>query len=106
MGGHRVFQELHQPLLAREARRLVSVSSPSRFRQSSSGRSVREACVVLHSRLSELRASRGVTAEEKTHLRGKLLELVREDSPQVAIQLALIVAKVARTDYPREWCVT
>lgn len=49
--------------------------------------------------------NRGVTAEEKTHLRAKLLELVREDSPQVAIQLALIVAKVARTDYPREWCV-
>lgn len=46
---------------------------------------------------------RGVTAEEKAHLRAKLLELVREDSPQVAIQLALIVAKVARTDYPREW---
>jgi hypothetical protein len=49
--------------------------------------------------------NRGVTAEEKLHLRAKLLELVREDSPQVAIQLALIVAKVARTDYPRDWCV-
>ncbi|KAK9787255.1 hypothetical protein WJX73_002919 [Symbiochloris irregularis] len=46
---------------------------------------------------------RGITAEEKQHLRQKLLTLIDQDDAQLAVQVALVFAKVARTDYPKEW---
>jgi glutathionyl-hydroquinone reductase len=47
--------------------------------------------------------SRGISDAEKPHLRRKLLELIREENNQVAVQLALLISKIARFDYPREW---
>lgn len=47
--------------------------------------------------------SQGIGNEEKPHLRAKLLELLRDGNNQVAVQLALLIAKIARFDYPREW---
>ncbi|KAJ7540520.1 hypothetical protein O6H91_10G020100 [Diphasiastrum complanatum] len=45
----------------------------------------------------------GISDAEKPHLRRKLLELVGEENNQVAMQLALLISKIARFDYPREW---
>ncbi|KAG1675441.1 hypothetical protein FOA52_001739 [Chlamydomonas sp. UWO 241] len=45
----------------------------------------------------------GISPEEKTHLRSKLSALIPQDDNQIAVQVALIYAKVARNDYPREW---
>lgn len=44
-----------------------------------------------------------ISDKEKTYLRKKLLHLVREENHQVANQLATIVSKIARIDYPKEW---
>lgn len=41
--------------------------------------------------------------EEKAHLRQKLLSLVAQDDSQIAVQVAVVFAKVARFDYPRAW---
>ncbi|CAK9199162.1 unnamed protein product [Sphagnum jensenii] len=49
------------------------------------------------------RDSLGISDAEKPHLRRKLLELIREENNQVAVQLALLISKIARFDYPREW---
>ncbi|KAK3271881.1 hypothetical protein CYMTET_19794 [Cymbomonas tetramitiformis] len=45
----------------------------------------------------------GLSAEEKAGLRVRVLQLIREDTQQIAIQVALLIAKIARFDYPREW---
>ena len=44
-----------------------------------------------------------VTAAEKASVRAALLAALDEPSPQVAVQLAVVVARVARLDFPREW---
>eukprot|EP00250_Pteridium_aquilinum_P001245 c11455_g1_i1 orf=570-3623(-) len=49
------------------------------------------------------RDSVGVSDTEKSYLRGKLLELIREENSQIAVQLALVISKIARFDYPKEW---
>lgn len=49
------------------------------------------------------RDSPGISEAEKPYLRSKLLELIREESNQVAVQLALLISKIARFDYPKEW---
>ncbi|GAX73146.1 hypothetical protein CEUSTIGMA_g599.t1 [Chlamydomonas eustigma] len=45
----------------------------------------------------------GITQEEKTHLRSRFSCLIPQQDNQIAVQIALVYAKVARTDYPREW---
>eukprot|EP00850_Spirogloea_muscicola_P008802 SM000048S16514 [mRNA] locus=s48:162009:170563:+ [translate_table: standard] len=45
----------------------------------------------------------GIGDDEKAHLRAKLLDQLREENNQVAVQLALLISKIARFDYPREW---
>ncbi|GBG87101.1 hypothetical protein CBR_g44557 [Chara braunii] len=45
----------------------------------------------------------GISDGEKTHLRRKLLEELKEENNQVSVQLALLVSKIARFDYPKEW---
>jgi len=49
------------------------------------------------------RRTTGIKPQEKAHLRGKLLETISEENNQIAVQIALSFAKVARHDFPREW---
>ncbi|XXG39720.1 hypothetical protein AAC387_Pa01g0606 [Persea americana] len=49
------------------------------------------------------RDSLGINNDEKIHLRKKLLSHLREENYQIALQLAVLVSKIARIDYPKEW---
>ncbi|KEH23220.1 importin-11 isoform X2 [Medicago truncatula] len=49
------------------------------------------------------RDSSGISNEEKVHLKQKLLTHLREESDQIAQMLAVIISKIARIDYPKEW---
>ncbi|KAF3955669.1 hypothetical protein CMV_019131 [Castanea mollissima] len=49
------------------------------------------------------RDSSGISNEEKTHLRQKLLSHLREENYQIALMLAVLISKIARIDYPKEW---
>ncbi|XP_052173406.1 uncharacterized protein LOC127788817 [Diospyros lotus] len=49
------------------------------------------------------RDSGGISNEEKIHLRQKLLSYLREENYQIALTLAVLISKIARIDYPREW---
>ncbi|XP_042421877.1 importin-11-like [Zingiber officinale] len=48
------------------------------------------------------RDTSGIRNGEKNHIRTKLLLHLREENTQIAIQLAVLVAKIARIDYPKE----
>ncbi|RLM87666.1 importin-11 [Panicum miliaceum] len=45
----------------------------------------------------------GISNEEKDHLRKNLLLNIREENSQIALQLAVLISKIARLDYPKEW---
>lgn len=45
----------------------------------------------------------GISADEKAHLRQKLLSHLREENYQIAVMLAVLISKIARFDYPKEW---
>lgn len=49
------------------------------------------------------RDSSGISNEEKVHLRQKLLSHLREENYQIALTLAVLISKIARIDYPKEW---
>ncbi|GAB4833991.1 hypothetical protein Ancab_032243 [Ancistrocladus abbreviatus] len=49
------------------------------------------------------RDSMGISYEEKIHLRQKLLSHLREENSKIAIMLAVLISKIARIDYPKEW---
>ncbi|CAI9097268.1 OLC1v1033653C1 [Oldenlandia corymbosa var. corymbosa] len=49
------------------------------------------------------RDSSGISNEEKIHLRQKLLSHLREENDQIALTLAVLISKIARIDYPKEW---
>ncbi|KAL6268877.1 hypothetical protein ACE6H2_025788 [Prunus campanulata] len=49
------------------------------------------------------RDSSGISNEEKIHLRQKLLSHFREENYQIVQMLAVLVSKIARIDYPKEW---
>lgn len=49
------------------------------------------------------RNSWSMSNEEKSHLRQKLLSHLREENYQIAEMLAVLISKIARFDYPREW---
>ncbi|MCL7037381.1 hypothetical protein MKW94_000954 [Papaver nudicaule] len=49
------------------------------------------------------RDSSGISNEEKIHLRQKLLSHMREENYQIAVQLAVLISKIARIDYPKDW---
>nr|GMC81797.1 importin-11 isoform X1 [Ipomoea batatas] len=49
------------------------------------------------------RDSMGISSEEKLYLRQKLLAHLREENYQVALTLSVIISKIDRIDYPREW---
>ncbi|XP_073286373.1 uncharacterized protein [Primulina huaijiensis] len=49
------------------------------------------------------RDSTGLSNEEKIYLRQKLLSHLREENYQIAATLSVLVSKIARIDYPREW---
>ncbi|KAL2330715.1 hypothetical protein Fmac_018296 [Flemingia macrophylla] len=49
------------------------------------------------------RDSSGISNEEKMHLRQKLLTYLREENDQIALMLAVLISKIARIDYPKEW---
>ncbi len=44
-----------------------------------------------------------VSDEEKAHLRQQLIRLVEQDDNQIAAQVAVMFAKVARSDFPTAW---
>lgn len=48
-------------------------------------------------------APKAIKEEEKTQIRCGLLHNLQEPVPQVATQLAVLIAKIARVDCPREW---
>ncbi|KAL3150483.1 hypothetical protein ABBQ32_000305 [Trebouxia sp. C0010 RCD-2024] len=48
-------------------------------------------------------ASLNLEDAEKEYLRGQLLQLILEEDSQIAVQMAVVFAKVARVDYPRAW---
>jgi len=45
----------------------------------------------------------GLGPPEKAHLRGAVLGLIGQEDNQIAIQVAVVLAKMARVDYPAEW---
>ncbi|CAN6439546.1 unnamed protein product [Victoria cruziana] len=49
------------------------------------------------------RDSYGISIEEKAYLRRKLLTDLREANYQIALQRAVLVSRIARIDYPKEW---
>ncbi|XP_042054503.1 importin-11-like isoform X1 [Salvia splendens] len=49
------------------------------------------------------RDSTGLSNDEKLHLRQKLLSHLREENHQIARTLAVLISKMARIDYPKEW---
>lgn len=49
------------------------------------------------------RDSSGISVEEKIHLRQKLLSHLREENYQIALTLAVLISKIARIDYPKDW---
>ncbi|KAJ8445940.1 hypothetical protein Cgig2_009869 [Carnegiea gigantea] len=49
------------------------------------------------------RESMGITGDEKTYLRQKLLSYLREENDKIALMLAVLISKIARFDYPKEW---
>uniref|UniRef100_A0A2P2M4B4 Uncharacterized protein MANES_09G106500 n=1 Tax=Rhizophora mucronata TaxID=61149 RepID=A0A2P2M4B4_RHIMU len=49
------------------------------------------------------RDSSGISSEEKNHLRQKLLSHLREENDKIAVMLAVLISKIARFDYPKEW---
>ncbi|XP_074350982.1 uncharacterized protein LOC141690197 isoform X2 [Apium graveolens] len=49
------------------------------------------------------RESHGISKEEKSYLRQKLLSHLREENYQIAATLAVLISKIARIDYPKEW---
>ncbi|KAJ8550734.1 hypothetical protein K7X08_000104 [Anisodus acutangulus] len=49
------------------------------------------------------RDSSGISNEEKLHLRQKLLLHLREENYQIAVTLSVIISKIARIDYSKEW---
>ncbi|KAF2306412.1 hypothetical protein GH714_017776 [Hevea brasiliensis] len=49
------------------------------------------------------RDSSGISSEEKNHLRQKLLSHLREENEKIAVMLAVLISKIARFDYPKEW---
>lgn len=61
------------------------------------------ASVYFKNNVNRYWRQRIISDKEKTHLRKKLLLLVREENHQVANQLATIVSKIARIDYPKDW---
>ncbi|KAJ4842191.1 hypothetical protein Tsubulata_031465 [Turnera subulata] len=44
-----------------------------------------------------------ISIEEKSHLRQKLLSHLREENDKIAALLAVLISKIARFDYPKEW---
>jgi hypothetical protein len=49
------------------------------------------------------RRNDGITDEEKAYLRPAMLSLMEEQHDPIAIQIAILIAKVARFDYPQSW---
>ncbi|XP_057519328.1 uncharacterized protein LOC130800020 isoform X2 [Amaranthus tricolor] len=49
------------------------------------------------------RDSMGISSEEKLYLRQKLLSYLREENDKIALVLAVLISKIARFDYPKEW---
>nr|CAB3459058.1 unnamed protein product [Digitaria exilis] len=57
----------------------------------------------IHRYWRHRRDSYGISNEEKDHLRKNLLLNIREENSQIALQLAVLISKIARLDYPKEW---
>ncbi|KAF7825518.1 importin-11 isoform X1 [Senna tora] len=49
------------------------------------------------------RDSSGITNDEKIHLRQKLLLHLREENDKIAQMLSVLISRIARIDYPKEW---
>ncbi len=49
------------------------------------------------------RAPGAISEEEKAHLRTKLLPLLDQEDSQIAVQTAVVLAKVTRLDFPKAW---
>lgn len=49
------------------------------------------------------RAPGAITDDEKNHLRAKLILLLDQEDSQIAVQTAIVLAKVGRLDFPKAW---
>lgn len=49
------------------------------------------------------RDSMGISKEEKIHLKSRLLSHLREENDKIALMLAVLISKITRIDYPKEW---
>ncbi|XP_028549715.1 importin-11 isoform X2 [Dendrobium catenatum] len=61
------------------------------------------AAVFFKNSIRRFWRQRVISNDEKAHLRKKLLLNIREESSQIALQLADLISKIARIDYPKEW---
>jgi hypothetical protein len=57
----------------------------------------------VHFKNTVVRNWRRLGVDEKARLRSAVLQLVGQEDNQVAIQVALALAKIARADFPHEW---
>ncbi|KAL6777859.1 hypothetical protein ACKKBG_A15955 [Auxenochlorella protothecoides x Auxenochlorella symbiontica] len=44
-----------------------------------------------------------LSADEKAHLRSRMLGLLALEDPKLAVQVAVVISKIARVDYPKAW---
>ncbi|CAG8528258.1 11592_t:CDS:10 [Ambispora leptoticha] len=49
-------------------------------------------------------AKNAIRPEEKAQIKSRLLSFMDEEINQLAMQNAILVSKIARLDYPKEWC--
>lgn len=61
------------------------------------------ASVYLKNNINRYWRQRVISNDEKAHLRKKLLLDIREESSQIALQLAVLISRIARIDYPKVW---
>ncbi|KAK8946844.1 hypothetical protein KSP39_PZI007198 [Platanthera zijinensis] len=61
------------------------------------------ASVYFKNNINRYWRQRVISNDEKVHLRKKLLLDIREESSQIALQLAVLISKIARIDYPKGW---
>jgi hypothetical protein len=66
-------------------------------------RRVQSRAVPWGNDLSHTLRRSSLSEEEKAHLRGRLLGLLEQPDQQLAVQVAVVLSKVARYDFPRAW---
>ncbi|PKA62700.1 Exportin-2 [Apostasia shenzhenica] len=61
------------------------------------------ASVYFKNSINRYWRQRVISNDEKAYLRKKLLLHIREGNSQIALQMAVLISKISRMDYPKEW---